>query len=460
MKNSHLNQLIRSLSAQERREARRFLDSPFFNQRTDVVSLYTFLLERPQLPKKKAWRLLFPREDYDDQKMRLIMSYLSRLLEQYLAVKEQATDEHGMHLQLARAYRRRGMDAAFDRTARQLQKKLTAQPMRDAHFYQLQYHLEWEQHQLASASDPTDVQGLEALTQTVNAAYLLRQLRNICLLVAHQTVYQAAKPIELEDAVVRLAEQTKAGDLPAIAIYLDCYYMHRHPEEEEHFRCFRDGLLQADELFPEEETRGLYLMLINYCVRKLNDGADNYFREVLELYETGLERGFLLENGTLSRFTYYNVVAAGLRVGDLDRVSDFIHQYKGALEKKYRESSFSFSLARLEYARRNFGAVLELLQKANYRDPLLNLAAKTLLLKTFYELDEYDLLQSHLDAMRNYLRRKRIIGYHRSNYLKIIRYTEKILRLNLSNAAEVATLRHEIEGETALTERDWLLNCL
>ena len=96
-------------------------------------------------------------------------------------------------------------------------------------------------------------------------------------------------------------------------------------------------------------------------------------------------------------------------------------------------------------------------QKANYRDVLVNLATKTLLLKTYYALDEFDLLQSHLDAMHNYITRKRVIGYHRSNYLNIIRYASKLLALRFSSKTEVEKLRTAIVAEEHLSEKEWFL---
>ncbi|MCB0578048.1 MAG: hypothetical protein KDD10_01900, partial [Phaeodactylibacter sp.] len=100
---------------------------------------------------------------------------------------------------------------------------------------------------------------------------------------------------------------------------------------------------------------------------------------------------------------------------------------------------------------------LEYLQRSEYQDLLLNLAAKTLMIKAFYELGEYDTLESHLDAMKVFLRRKDIIGYHRRNYRCIIRYTQKLLHLNRHDREEVEGLRKMIEGEEVLTERAWLL---
>ncbi len=229
--------------------------------------------------------------------------------------------------------------------------------------------------------------------------------------------------------------------------------MLRDSAEETHFIRFKALLLHYSGHFSYDELHGLYILALNYCVRRINAGAVRFSGEALELYKEGLEKGYLLEDGVLSRFTYHNVVAAGLQSGDLDWVRYFIHDYKNKLEKRYRESSFSFNLARLEYAQRNYGHVLELLQKANYRDPLLNLAAKSLLLKTYHDLGEFDLLQSHLDAMRNYIHRKRVIGYHRTNYLNMIRYTEKLMRLNAWDRKAVDALRDAVQAEEILTEK-------
>ena len=86
------------------------------------------------------------------------------------------------------------------------------------------------------------------------------------------------------------------------------------------------------------------------------------------------------------------------------------------------------------------------------------MAAKTLLLKTYFDLGELDSLQSLLDAMRNYIQRKRVLGYHRTNYLNIIRYAEKLLRLTPKDRSAANTLREAIEKEEVLTEKAFFLS--
>lgn len=457
MQNSQLSQLIQSFSSLELREIRKFLASPFFNTRADLVQLFDFLAENREASKDAAWQHLLPAEPFDDQRLRLLMSYLHRLLEQFISIKELTADELTNRLYLAIGYRKRGMAAAFKRTADSLEKAMESQPRRDAQFYLHHYQLRWEQYHTATQDNPSAKLPIGEMAAEIDVFYLSTRLRLICLAAAQMGVYQAGNQSVMEAEVLALAQNERFREVSAVAIYLHCLQMLKQPAEEAHFKNFKWLLLESSGQFGTEEMRGLYLLAINYCIRRLNDGQKSYFREVLDLYKSGLATGQLLENGVLSRFTYHNIVAAGLQSGDLDWVNFFIHEYKNALERSYRESSFSFSLARLEYTRRRYDAVLELLQKANYRDPLLNLAAKTLLLKTWYELGEHDLLQSHLDAMRNYIHRKRVIGYHRTNYLNIVKYADKLLKTNWLEEKEVEKLRSEIESEEVLTEREWLI---
>lgn len=453
MKKSGLYQLIRSFSPVELREVRKFLRSPFYNQRQDLTDLFEWLVTQPAPSRETTWSHLFGQAPFDEQKLRLLMSYLHRLLEQYLTVKAWDDDPLSNQIYLAKAYRKRQLSGAFDRAQRQLEKALEAQPLRNAHYHDCRYKLQWEAHQLAYTQNPTDVSRLRLLSGAADAIYLAQKLRLICLLNAHESVYQSERQSGMDEAVVALAEREEMAGLPAVAVYLHCYRMLLNPNEEIHFQHFKELLLEQSALFFDEEMAGLFILAINYCVRRINAGESRFFREALDLYKEGLSKRYLLENGVLSRFTYHNIVAAGLHTGELEWVRFFIMEYKNRLEKQYRESSFSFNLARLEYAEKHYGFVLELLQRANYRDPLLNLAAKTLLLKTYCDMGEYETLESHLDAMRNYIHRKRVLGYHRTNYLNIIRYTEKLMRLNPMDKKSVYMLRQEMENETVLTEK-------
>ena len=180
----------------------------------------------------------------------------------------------------------------------------------------------------------------------------------------------------------------------------------------------------------------------------------------MDLYQSGLRTGLLLKGEQLSRFTYRNIVAMGILSGELPWVEEFMHQYKKALDPKFRESTFNFNLAKLEYTRQRYDLALTLITKDVHKDPLLNLSAKALAMKIYYEQDRYDTLDSHLQAMNAFLIRKKIIGYHRTNYSNLIRYTRKLSELNPFDRQAKADLRAAIVAEEPLLEKEWLLQQL
>lgn len=128
--------------------------------------------------------------------------------------------------------------------------------------------------------------------------------------------------------------------------------------------------------------------------------------------------------------------------------------------KKERENVFSFNLARLEYHQKNYDIALNLLQKSNYRDVLLNLAAKNLLLKIYVELDEDSLLLSHLDSMSRYIRRHSVIAYHKKNYQNIISFAKKIITTNPYDKIAQLALKESILATKILSEKEWFLKQL
>ena len=147
----------------------------------------------------------------------------------------------------------------------------------------------------------------------------------------------------------------------------------------------------------------------------------------------------------LSRFTFSNVVTTGLNLKEYKWVEDFIRDYSKFLDDKHRESFVHFNVARLHYEKKEYDKAMRLFAQSDYDDLLMSLNAKTMLLKMYYELDEMNALESLLGSMRTFLQRKKVMGYHKSNYKNILHFTKKLLRTTAYGKEQKEKLRHEIE---------------
>ncbi|MBI5914848.1 MAG: hypothetical protein HY842_05685 [Bacteroidetes bacterium] len=461
MQDTRLIALLQTFDRREQRELRKFTASPFFNQRQDVVGLLDLLLgclnDAQSLPDKAEThlRLYGPDMPFDDHRVRMAMSFLLKGTEQYLVHTEFFGDEVKVKTKLAEVYRRRNLPKHFERAMREAQAVQQQSPHRNAEFFNADYHVQMEQYRFAATNSRTAEHNLQAITDNLDLTYFAQKLRQACLLLSHQAVYKTDYQFGMLEEVLAHVESQQLLGVPAIAVYYFCYRALTQPEQPDHFRQLKKLLVEECEKFPQHEIADLYLLAINFCIRHYNQGNPDYVADEFDLYREGLKRSYFLNNGTLSRFTYRNVVTVGLKVQAFDWVENFVNEFKEKLEPKHRESMYSFNLARLAYERRSHGAALRLLQKSEYADLLLNLAAKALVLKIFYETGELDALDSHLSAMQKFIRRKKVMGYHRENYLNLVLFTKKLMETH--EKPGLAALRQEIEGTKSVAEKEWLM---
>lgn len=463
MENSKLVQVLKSLEKKEYLELRKFLQSPYFNHRADVTALYellaTAIKKKKRIPAKESlYQALFPKEPYQDARFHLLVSYLFKLVEQYLSVQGFLQEESHSKLGLIRSYRQRNLTSHFRQVANRLKKEIEENPIRDSVFYEQCRNLFWEEYQMKVAVEPSSRNlYLEDLSRMTDLAYCSQKIRQVCLLVVQRSIYKIEDPEGMEFPIIVFVKEQGLMEVPAIGIYYHAFYFVQEIEGEKHFQKFKSLLFAHVSIFSVSENRELFLMAVNFCIKQVNEGNKAYFQEMFQLYQKALALNVLLENGKLSRFTYSNAVASGIQTEAFDWAKEITYQYRDYLEEEYQESAFHFNLARIEFEQNNYSEALTSINQAYFPDLFFNLAAKTITLKIYFHLEEFDLLDAHLNAMNNFIRRNKVLGYHRTNYLNIIRYTKKMITLNTYDKEAIAQLISMVQEEEKLTERKWLL---
>ena len=466
MQNSHLITILRTFSKKDFRDLRKWLSSPMHNQREDVIGMFEYLTangridNEKQLRKEKVFQKIFPKEPYDDSKIRQTMHFLFKSVEEFLIYQELREDQVRSKMALASVYRKRKLDKAFQKTikgVKELQEKVV---FRNEHFLRNEYLLQQEQYTYLENQKRNISMNLQEVSDSLDTTYFADKLRQSCLMLAHQKVYKAEYQIGLLKEVLEYVEKRSFLEIPAISIYYYGYRALTSEDNEHFFKSLREAIDQHGHLFPKSEIRDIYLMAINYCIGRANSGGETYIREAFELFRLGFDNKALIENGLVSRFSFRNAVGAGLKLKEYDWVDRFIHEFKQYLEKKYQESFFLHSLARLQFERKDYDQAMKLLVQTDFDDILVNLNAKTMLFKMYYELDEHDALESLLESMRTYILRKNLMGYHKTNYQNIIKCTKRLVRVTPYNTQQKEKLRDEIQAMKPLTEKEWLLEQL
>lgn len=459
---SKLFQLIKTLSKQDIRDIRKFLQSPYFNQREDVINLFNVLiLKKEENPKRKeVFQKIYPQQKFDEQSLRYVMSYLMKNIKQYFAIAAIQKDDFLMQIQLIQALKHRGLEQLFEKEWSKTAKELEAQQWRNASYFSQKYQLHWEQLEYTMIRRRSGDFPLQTLSDELTTAYVANLLWLSCTALVHQAMGKESLDIKLLDDVLAFIEKGNFQQVPVVMIFYYSYKALSQPEKEVYFQQFKSILQAHSTDFPQAEATDIYKLGINFCIRRFNGGVEKYAKEALDLYKSGLDNGVFLQDGQLSRFTYNNITQLALRLKEWEWTKQFLEDYRNVLHYKERENTYLYNLAIYYYRRQNYDEVLDLLQKTKFQDTLYNLDARRMMLRIYYERDAFDALESLLDSFKIYIHRLKNIGYHKMIYLNLIRFTKKLLYLNRADKTAIEKLKTAIQTAKVVAEREWLLEQL
>ena len=388
------------------------------------------------------------------------MSDLLALVEEYLAYRSFRSNKAKVKLAATSAWIERSAVRHASIALREARQHLHASACRDVAYWDAAYQITFEEYRLASAHNRFQEFNLQEISDTLDAAATARKLRLVCLMLSHRQVFRNEYRFGIYQALIGGLEGSPLLAIPAVALYYHACRFLSLPESEDDFSRFGDLLAASGNLFPESELRALYLLAINYGIRRHNEtGNPLWSRATFERYREALTRGLLYEHGVLSRFAYDNIAGFAILLDELDWAAHFIEEQRSFIERKYREAAYHFNMARLAYRRKDHGLALSFLQKADYKDFLNSMQTRILQMKIYAESGSEALLESHIESIQQYVQRQRAAGYHRERFMALIRLMRALIRRNPFDDAQRTRLRKSILSEPLLSDADrgWLL---
>ncbi|MEN0003255.1 MAG: hypothetical protein AAF798_03895 [Bacteroidota bacterium] len=460
MKKSTLVYVFQSLNKKEIRELRKFVRSPFFNHRKDVIDLFRYLVTAKAYDKASAFEYMYPGAPYEDSKLRHAMSFLLQNIKQYLLWQSLEEESSTKHLRLCAQWRKRGLEKLVYQELTNTSDHLEQQTLQNANTHLQHYRLhlarhEWEYNQVRSGKAY-----LQQLLDEFTNYYLSEVLRFGCTIQSYQQISSEVFDLSIVDAVLHFIEQQPNRTVPAVATYHSAYLALKQPEQLSYFEDFKQQIAANSQAFTLSEQKELYLLGINYCIRKLNQGEAQFIREALNFYKEALQKDLLLENGILSKFNYNNVLMLALAEKEWEWAKSFLDGYHLYLPQKERSNIYTYNLAIYHFRKEDYVKAMEFLRTVSFDDIQYELNARRMLLRIYYETDEFDALESLLDSFQQFLRRHKELGYHRANYANLLMIVRQMVRSNLHDTAVRAELQQQVEQTNSLAEKEWLLTQL
>jgi hypothetical protein len=457
-----LAELAQTLDREEKTGILRYLCSPYHNRRTELFDLMRLILDsRSSMATLEEQRkqLFATAAEGKATKWRLLNSDLLKLLEHFLADRHpRLKSSIGQQLDLYHLLGIRGLPLRQAAAERRLEREMESLPT-GVTKSRIDYEVNWEKL----------TEKLTARKLTVGAANQVRRLHErSCILEALQLACESASTRTID------GDEPEAGLLPlylqylenskllandrVVALYYYCYQTVDKLEGESAFEELRDRLSDLG-LLDDREATDILRIAINACIRRVNDNRPKFGLVALDLYDLGLENGYLLnDRGDLSRFTYSNIVALALKADNPERARLVIERFSEKLAPAYAQSTEALNRARLNFHENKLEAAMEWIQAAKDQDLLTTLNIRILQMRVFYQLGELRLLDAHLDALRTFLRRRKdSLDYHYKAYNNLIKLVARFRRSNPYDREEMEKFRQQVLTTERLPEKSWLL---
>lgn len=457
---------MQSLSVYELKRLRKYLCSPLHNEDPTYITLYDLILpsltEAVPVTREQVAKKLFPKKKFANQDYARLFSNFARRIEGFMALEKYYSQPVREHMDILESLNDRHLGRYFHDMYLYVHRLHVRQPQRSGDFYLHTFRMEALHHDhLESRQERSTNKNILETMDALDTYYMITKLRLCAALLHYQAFLSLQGGVALIHEVLAHSQDARYDSVPLLRAYYYIVMSLIEPGQEGHFEAL--SRLMADQVasMAPEVQKDLYAFAINYCINRINYGSGNYLRQILELYQQALAHGIILTRGELSPWDFKNIVTIGLRNKDYTWTEQFIEDYRLKIPRAERDNAYTFNRARYYFATQQYDRVLRLLQNVEYTDIFYLLDSKTTLMKTYYELDEYQALQSLKESFRILLRRKKLISeMNQQNYGNFARYVMKLYRCDVKDKTAMEQLRKEIEATPNMADRGWIIEKL
>ena len=443
----------------------KFINSPYFNANENSRKLFQIFQREfkkglnGELDNLRIFSELYPKSQYDNQKLRLLYSDTYKQFKYFLCLEENPYYKQD-NLHLANYYKDIGNEILYEKTLDKIESSLERQSFRNSNYFLTKYNIAKDKYDFHTNTKRLKLTPFDQIISSFDLAYYIEKLKQGCIL---RTSKNTELDIESEPDLFFVLKRVESNELllqeyPVLAIYYLCFKALSNVEDNTNFNNFQRLLFSQIDLINKNEAKELLIMSINFCAKKINNREREYLKQVFEIYKIGIEKNILVSKKNISPFTFKNALSVAIEIENLKWAENFMEEYHQLLPAKQKDSVYKYCQAKILISKGDTENAKRILVHYYSEDILSYLSGKMLLIQLHFEEKEFDLLANLLDSMNVYINRKKKMSYHKSYYKDLIKYTKKLMNLPPFDQTARKALKKEIENpDVKLMKKEWFL---
>lgn len=468
-----LHRLASLLRKEEFKRFQEYLDSPYFRVPKYLKDFWRGWAKvhlgkaSGKIPKEKAWKKIFPDEDFNDQRWRKLKTKIAAELESFLILEQRDTKPNGLKspLSLLQVFLERGDGDLYRKGAKKLRQQIEETFAKDERelYWRLKF---WEMEYLFQrmTSSPKEAQAggklLDRVKKALDEVYFFEKLKNHNGLKNRVIMDQSPVPIPDAADLDEVVPHFLGSDQPLLRLHAK-WHRFQSKLDEESLGVYESDLLQSSHHLSVSEQLPLFIYLINFQMRRYFDHpTDKDAKQILNVYKTALANQVISDqDGRIPSAHFQNICTLARAAGEKEFLRAFLYSDSHPIVPSERSADvLNYCFAILAFEEGDYPLAESKLKDVN-QEGYLKIHIRALMAKILFRKGELNALEKHLENSIKFISRTALPDHRRLFERNRFQLMLKILRLGPGDESIVEELRKEIQSKS-YHDSQWLLHFL
>lgn len=471
IENSKLISLLKTLDKHEFEKLDAYINSPFFNTSEQITGFFELLKEKypcfTGLNKNSIFKKTYPRQAYNDKKLRDLFSRMLKLAEEFLAQMEFKDKIMLVKGNTLRQLAKKNLEKHFINKVKEAEILFSKEQIISSEFFFNKYSIAQEKRNYLES----------LLTLGKRNAFFEDITKEIDLFVIYSiyTVLKYGLNLQFNEKILKhkyefkmlseVLNYIKANPYYDYPVIMILYYIIILNQGEADDTVYFEVKKLVDEnlhLLEEDDQRFILAVLFNYTQTQAIKGKREFRDENYSILKETMEKGLYPREGNyFSQSAYITTVGTALQKKDYKWAETFIDVYKDHLHPDHKENTYNFCISILNYRKGNYKQALEGLAKVSIEDFYFHLRVKNHQIRIFFELEDYEKVLFTVDSFRHFLNSNKLIpDYIKTRFLNYVNFVSRIAHALMIGdpGRKLLEIQEEINRhDVDIENRTWLL---
>jgi len=463
MENSQLIESLRTLDKNEIKEFGKFIRSPYFNNRSEVIRFFNYIkkffpeFKSNELKEEIIFKNVYPDKKYSSVMTRKLISLTLNLLLDFLTIEDFKENKNDYNVKMLDMLRKRKLPALFQKRSRITGKNLDISTL-DIYYYEQKLKFTSIQNGYFLNSDESSfVDGLQNELNDLIEFFLTGVILQFIRLSEWSRQLNKKFDLKFYDEILKYMSADDEREVTLYSMYFNMLML-LNTEDENYFKKL---IISRDTLkakLGKIDDYNVQIVSMQYCHKKVQKGYPEYRKQMFEITKKLLAAD-LIPDGFIEPYFFTNIVRNASLLNEFDWLDNFLSEYKHRLNPELSDEITNYSQAMIESAKGNFEKSLMHFSKIKIERSNMKLDMKNLLIIIYYELNFIEELISLIDTNKHFLQRDRSVSdSYRQVSLLLMNFVSELIKIKSSNK-KISThgLRKEIEKSDYFIFKEWLL---